>query len=149
MATAIRRRIKSNGFSLLAHPSDIGLRVKAKSLRTLFARAAAGVVYLILGPAVYFKPRKFRRKIVVRGLDREQLLVKWLNEIIFFLTEKGQLAEKSDISYLDDKKLVAELSGRYLSPENIFLREIKSATYQGLNIVRRTANFRARIIFDV
>lgn len=144
-----RVKIKRAGFQVLSHPSDIGLKVAAKNLAQIFLRAVNGVYFLLFGPAVFLPELKPQRKILtISGLDYEQLLIKLLNEIIFLATVKRQFSEKIDIKEISPKKLKVELVSRYLAKENVFLREIKSATYQNLKIVQKKSGFSVRIVFD-
>jgi len=152
MATARTQQVKIRkiGFSVLSHPADIGLEVKAKTINQLFQYCQQGLYYLLLGPTVKLGKKKIQKKIVISGLDREQLLVKLLNEVIFCLMVKKQFWNKLKIGFCREaRKLSAVFSGYRLAAGNLFQHEIKSATYHGLRIERRKNVLVARVIFDI
>src|SRR5438093_9278228 len=67
-------------YSLVDHTADLGITLRGPDLATLFEDAALAMLDVIadLGRV---EPREERR-IEVTGLDREDLLVAWLGEIL-------------------------------------------------------------------
>lgn len=74
-------REQPEGFEAVDHTADVGLRVWAGSLEGLFAQAARGLAWLLTDPERVERRRRIALK--VRGLDLEELLVAWLNEILY------------------------------------------------------------------
>ncbi|MBD3336079.1 MAG: protein archease, partial [Candidatus Eisenbacteria bacterium] len=66
---------------------DLGLRVWAPSLEELFAVAAEGVLALALN--LEGVAAQETRALRVKGMDREELLVVWLQELLYLWTGKG------------------------------------------------------------
>lgn len=141
------------GFRIVPHTSEIGLALRGRTLKQLFRSAALGLlrVYGLRGP----RARRLRTwRVRVRGLDGEELLVRWLNDLILFISARRRVYGRVGIGRLlaaeGDWVLEAELEGESLRPERHRLgREVKSATYHGLKILKAGEFFRAQVIFDV
>ena len=68
------------------HTSEVELRVRARSLPALFARAGVALAELMLGEEVDLTPPAagaVSDAVVVTAPDREALLTAWLDELIF------------------------------------------------------------------
>ena len=75
------------GFEEIDHTADVGLRVWAPGLEGLFRQAALGLAALLTDPAELGARDGMRLE--VRGIDLEELLVGWLNELLYrFETER-------------------------------------------------------------
>jgi len=93
---------------------------------------------------------KERRLVKAEGDSLEELLVAWLNEVLY-----AHAADKMLFSRFTD----AELSGNFFSAWgwgermdsglHVAEMEIKAATYHGLAFRRTEAGWAATIIFDV
>jgi len=138
-------------YKIVDHTADIGVSVTSKNLKGLFVSAAKGMLEVALGG----KTRKARKKtanitVNLSAVDPEQLLVKWLSEVLYLLTVKNQVAIKFEISDISGKSISAELLAVYLSPEDDRLsREIKAVTYHNLAIKKSGGHFKATVIFDI
>jgi SHS2 domain-containing protein len=86
------------------------------------------------------------RQIEVEGLDKESLLVDWLNELLFFTETEGLLFIEAQIRTLTPTRLVARAGG-VLSP--ITKASIKAATFHDLAISRDGDGWSVVITFDV
>ena len=75
------------------HTADVALRVKAPTLPALFTHAALGMARLALGeewPGDCGSGRQDEaRPVTVEGLDCEELLVCWLNELLYLGDSEG------------------------------------------------------------
>ena len=77
-------------------------------------------------------------------------MVAWLNEIIYLIGEGVFLPASIEIRRLTDSLLEAEMAGESLDPErHHFLREVKAATYHGLDVTETERGWRTRVLFDV
>jgi SHS2 domain-containing protein len=86
--------------------------------------------------------------------DRETLLVRWLNELVYLIQDAGfvpagaeiQLPDAGDSGYA----LEARLTGAPLLLEEYgWQGEIKSATFHGLEVTKGEDGWHARVILDV
>lgn len=72
------------GWEVLDHTADIGFRAWGHSLEELFERAAEAVLSLAI-PMESVESRE-ERLLSVEGMDGEELLVAWLQELLYLWT---------------------------------------------------------------
>ena len=136
-------------YEFLDHTADICLKVTAGTLPELFVTAAHGIFSVITSRSqreVFAKT-----ELILQAQTIEDLLVAWLNELI-------AQVYTYNICYLDANILIepenhhfglrAQLKTVKINPADI-AREIKAATYHGLEIKQDGQGYNAEIIFDV
>lgn len=135
-------------FRLFEHTADIGIAADGSSLAELFHAAADGLLLLLGGePAATLSES---RTLTLAASDGEELLVNWLNEILFQLETRGFYPGAVRILEAMPTRLVAELHGEPLDPErHSFARMAKAATYHRLQLVERDGHWRAQIYIDL
>lgn len=124
------------------------LEVWGSSLEELFCEAARALFSLItdLGRV---EPRELRQ-VEVTGESQEELLVQWLNELLFYHDTEGMLFSDFSIIDLTRTALRGEARGEPFSPDrHEILVPVKAVTYHGLKIEEGTGGFRCEIILDV
>src|SRR5262245_28406462 len=76
------------------HTSEVRMRVRAPSLEELFAQAGRGLAELIFGSSMLPEARSDFGLIQIRSVDKNALLVDWLNELVYrFETAKQLLTD--------------------------------------------------------
>ena len=70
------------GFHILEHPADLGIEASGADLREAFRQAAYGLLSIVVDPSTV-KP-SVQKEILLEGSDVENLLVRWLSEILYF-----------------------------------------------------------------
>ena len=91
-----------------------------------------------------------RRTIRLEGEDLEGLFVAWLNEIIYLVASGLFLPASCRLLDLRGNRLTAEAAGAPPSEGGFVLyREVKAATYHGVELVEEEAGWRGRVLFDV
>lgn len=140
--------MRERGYSFGDHPSDLELIVRGRTLKELFAEAGRALVEYTEPPAGTSPLRL--RKVQLSGSDREELLVLWLNELIYLL-ETGFLPSLPlEIDGLTGRSLRTSLKGRRLDPRSPRAgREVKAATYHQLSIRKTDKHWEARVILDL
>ncbi len=146
------------GYRFLDHTADIGLEASGETLEEAFANAAAGLFAMIAeGPVA---PAEEVR-VEVAASDLEELLVHWLNELLYLHdTERRLFSLFRPHIFLGEKtapssfKLEARVFGEQADPaRHGRLREVKAATYHGLRLERRGVGaggrYLIRVIFDI
>ncbi|MDD5006187.1 MAG: archease [Candidatus Omnitrophica bacterium] len=134
-------------FETFEHTADIGLKIYAKDSKELFINAAKGLFSLITD----LNKVQASDKISVNLEDdnREELLISWLNELIFQFSARNFIPKEFKINKISDKELNAEVHGENLdSAKHKILSEVKAATYHELEIKETQDGLEARIIFD-
>ncbi len=131
-------------FEAIEHPSDIGIIAYGNDLKEVFENAAYGM-FAMMAELSTLKPHE-AYAIKVTGDDREDLLVNWLNELIFLHETKHVLFKEFLISKISDKELSGEAKGEHMTKGlDLLHRPIKAATFNGIELTDK----KARVVFDV
>jgi SHS2 domain-containing protein len=135
-------------YEQFSHTADIGVRVYGSSLKGLFENAAfamfdilADLENLTGGTVETFE---------LNAPNSEELLISWLDELLYNFYTRQLIFFKFDISELTDTHIKAAASGRSVGANRNRLKtEIKAATYSDLKIAKIPGGYSAEIIFDV
>jgi SHS2 domain-containing protein len=143
MYTTPMENDQKSGFHELEHTADWELEVWAPEINQLLIEAARGMYHLtglkLTGDHL------IEKKIIITKHDNEQLLVAFLNELVFYLDDENLGFDQFDL-ILTEKTLSARLRG---SPVQSLRKEIKAVTYHNLTISQNHLGFRVKIVFDV
>ena len=140
----------SRGYEFFEHTADVGAVVRGATLPRLFENAARAMFDLICDRRTV-RPRCAVR-IVVRGESLEDLLVRWLSELLFRLETQGLLFTSFAVERVDRTLLLARGVARGETIDrsrHALMREIKAVTYHQIRLIRGRRAWRVRIIFDV
>jgi SHS2 domain-containing protein len=138
------------GYEFFPHTADVGAVVRGATLPRLFENAALAL-FDLLGERRRVRPRR-RLRVAVAGSSLEDLLVRWLSELLFLRESKGWLFSACAVERVDRARFTARalVRGEPFDPaRHRALREVKAITYHGLRVVRGRAAWRTRIVFDV
>ncbi len=130
---------------------DAGLKIWGKNLEEIFENAALGMYGLITDTSRIKETEK--KEVFLSSDNNENLLVQWLNELVFFFDTYGFVGKNININIENNSgniNLNARISGGIFDPENnesILL--IKAATYHGLSIKKINVQWEATVIFDI
>lgn len=130
------------------HTADIGVRAYGKSLKELFENAAFAMFDILadLGGIKIDLTETFDLK----ADTPEELLIAWLDELLYRFYTKQVILSEFNISELTGKSLEATAYGRSAKANRNRLKtEIKAATYSDLVIKKTDAGYSVEIIFDV
>ena len=82
----------------------------------------------------------------LEALDRESLLVEWLNELLYLAEREGLLPLAFEIELLTETTLEGRVGG---IPARETEWDIKAATYHDLALQKEDGGWSMRITFDV
>jgi SHS2 domain-containing protein len=133
-----------SNFEEIEHTADWAYRVKGYNLIDLFTQAALGL-YFLVGMKLASEVT-VTRTIKLKGIDRESLLVAWLNELIYLHESEGLGFAQIEIQYLDETNLEATVRG---APTQQWLKDIKAVTYHNLSIEEKESGLEATLVLDV
>ena len=115
-------------FKILDHPADLGVEASGKTLTEAFENAAAGLMSVILDPATV--ELRETRQIELASVDFEQLLVKWLAEVLYFYDGLHFVPREFNITKLTRTGLSASIRGEQFSETRHRTRiDVKAITY--------------------
>jgi SHS2 domain-containing protein len=136
---------------MLDHTADVGFELGATTLESLFEEGRRALLLTVFERP----PQEGREERVVRltAPDREILLVRWLNELVFLVQDEGFVPARADVRIEESGggfSLEAILSGTPLELKaHGWQGEVKSATFHGLDVTNESGGWRARVILDV
>ena len=133
-------------FEVINHTADVGIIAYGKTLSALLENAAFGMFSLIT--PLEKVSEKILISVSIDAHDSEELLITFLNELLYYYSTKKVLFKRFDISKLSETHLDANISGEQISAHEI-VHDIKAATYHDIKIEKTTASYKTRIIFDV
>jgi SHS2 domain-containing protein len=136
------------GFRILEHPADVGIEAFGFSLKEAFEYAALGLTSIIVEPASVDPSEQ--RFITLKGTDPENLLVRWLSEIIYLYDGEDFLLSDVKINRLEQGELEATLVGEKLIEAKHKLRmDIKAITYHQLKVEEIPGGVVLRVFVDI
>jgi SHS2 domain-containing protein len=135
-------------FEILEHPSDLGIEAHGNSKQEVFRNAVHGLVSVVAG-ASEIEPRQ-TRMVILRALDRENLMVRWLTEILYLYDAEKFLTADVKFEILTDTLLKANLLGEpYDVSKHELKLDVKAITYHQLKVEDHDGDWIARIFLDI
>lgn len=135
-------------FEIMDHPSDVGIIAYGADLKDLFENAAYGMFSLMTDLKDVSIQNKFEVK--AKGEDREELLVNWLNELIFLEDTHRVILKDFKISSITDTEISALAFGEKMEKgKHTVTRAVKAATFNRLEITGKKGYLIAKVVFDV
>jgi len=130
------------------HTADVGIRVFGRTVEEVFVNAA----YALFDQWTDLRKvrGKISQEISIQGADREDLLIRWLGELLFLGESRGVLFKEFKIRRLNSTSLKAVARGETFDPSrHRFKTEIKAITYHQVEVKEVDGKWEGRIIFDV
>ena len=124
------------------HTAELGLELEAGSDEQLFADALAAFAELVEGGA---RGEPARHRVELEGRTRADLLVAWLEELLFLADAEAFVPERVEELELGERTLRAAVAGRAGSPRPL----VKAVTYHDLQFESEGGRRRAYVVLDV
>lgn len=135
-------------FEIIDHTADVAIAAYGADLKEAFANAAYALFSLIVdldgvGDGTC-------REVEVTAGDRAELLVAWLNELIYICEVESILFRRFEIGELNETGLRASCYGEKIDPERHRIKVgVKAATYHMLRVEERAKGYRVQVLFDI
>jgi len=134
-------------FELIDHTADIGIVAYGANLKEAFANAAFALFSLMVD--LDDVGESLCREARVTADNREDLLVEWLNELIYIFDVDNVLLKRFEIIKLTDTSLKAHCFGEKIDSERHRIKTgVKAATYHMLQ-VEEGDGYRAQVLLDI
>ena len=135
-------------YETFEHTADLGLRVRAPDLNTLFAEAARGLFACVVEDLDSVGQRE-RLDVALPGDDPAYLLFDWLNELLFRFDTEHKLYSRFEVR-VDDAGLKGTAWGEPLDRARHALEhEVKAITYHNLKVEQYADGWLAEVIVDI
>lgn len=133
----------SYGYEEVDHTADIALKVWGEDFQTLLSQAAEGFYVLIGVEPLLNDP--VDTCFVIPLDDYENVIVDFLNELLYLLEERGQTFTGFAFTEKEDNLVIRASGFKALSQD----RYIKAVTFHDLNIEESEHGLEVIITFDV
>lgn len=135
-------------FEQIEHTADIGIRAFGADLVELFTNAAEGMIELAFETVTVSGTETV--EVDLSGADIEELLVSWLQEILYIFEVKKIIPKKATVDVIEDNNLSAKVTGeKFNTDKHVANREIKAVAYHLLKIEENNGAYSVQIIFDI
>lgn len=137
----------------IEHTADLGIRVYGKTLEELFSNSAWAMMDLVTDLSEVGEEKAL--KISIEAEDKESLMVRWLSEILYYITMEKVVLKGFDVKTIGENHIEANVKGEdFKEGKHHLTREIKAVTYHNLEIKEPSSSnkepyWKAEIIFDV
>jgi SHS2 domain-containing protein len=140
--------VSIEGAHFLDHPSDIGIEAHGATCAEAFERAASALVSIILDPSTVVATD--HRTILLHAADSEQMLVRWLSEILYLFDGRGFVAAKFHLSVCTATALEATVAGEPFDPLKHAVRtDVKAITYHQIAVIQNDTGCHVRAFVDI
>ena len=140
--------IKPPNYTLLDHTADLGIKVYGTDIKHLFENACNSLTDLFLHIESFGSSTSVQ--VTVESEDLEDLMVRWLGEILYLFEGENTIVISSKISKICQKHLKATLETITFDPMiHEIIREIKAVTYHNIQVTEKNGTWEASIIFDL
>jgi len=151
-------KIADGDFELLDVSGDVGIRVRAESLQELFVKAGLACSALMIDPLGVLDAVTMEVHAGAESEDKtradagtlEELLVAWLNELIYRFDAEGFIGRRITVLEFSPARIATAVAGQYYDPlihtPGLL---VKAATHHGLKILNTNNTYVADIVFDI
>jgi SHS2 domain-containing protein len=136
------------GYELVDHTADVGVRAWAPQPAGVFEEAAKGMFSLICDPMTI--DREETIEVAVEAAQPDQLLVAWLNELLYRFESSRLLPVDFEVTAFDGRHLRATVHGEPLDPSrHAICGGVKAATLHELSLTSGPTGSEAFVLLDV
>lgn len=133
----------------IEHTADVGFELTAPDLKSAFETAAAAMFDLICDLDTVGDGICRRVRVGARDADLENMMVRWLTELLYLLEAEGLLLSYFDVRKLESDVIEAGVAGEPVDYDRHDLKvELKAATYHDLAVEQQDGVWLVRVIFD-
>jgi SHS2 domain-containing protein len=130
------------------HTADVGIRLSAPDLKTLFADAGRALMGLFVENIDEVRPEQ-EFNFQVAGTAHDYLLFDWLSELIRHFESTGVVLSRFEVQVTADG-ITARGWGEPLDPQRHHLgNEVKAVTYHQLIVAPTDGGWTGQVILDI
>jgi SHS2 domain-containing protein len=130
------------------HTADLGLRVRAADVNSLFAEAATALFAAVVDGIDTVRPDR-AVDVHIEGAELDYLLFDWLRELLYRF-DAEHLVFSRFVASVGEAGLAGTAWGEPLDPaRHVLAHEVKAITYHGLRVEQEGAGWVAEVIVDI
>lgn len=135
-------------FKFIEHTADMGIEARASSREAVVEQMAEGLACMMFGEKSH--DSAIIKELDVQAEDPVELLVCWLNEIIY-ISERDNLVPASfRVERYNSHQLRGVMAGEtFDSAQHRVERQVKSVTYHQACLLRQRRDWYARVYVDL
>ncbi len=135
-------------YKIIDHTADVCVRVSGKSLEDIFIGSARAMMEVITDVNKVKTSREV--SITAYGENYEELLVNWLQEILYLHEVEKMVFKDFEIKLENATGAVGKAYGEKIDlGRHEFFSNIKAVTYHNLKIISSRDKYRVDIVFDI
>jgi SHS2 domain-containing protein len=135
-------------FETFDHTADLGLRIRAPDLDTLFEEAARALFATIVEDLNSVQPRH-QAKVQLTDEKLDYLLFDWLKELLYRFDSEQMAFGRFEVK-VSSTGISGTAWGEPLdSARHTLLHEVKAITYHGLRVEQTADGWLAEVIVDI
>ena len=135
-------------YETFEHTADLGLRIRAADLDTLFAEAGLALFAAIVEDGATIEPRQ-QYAIELPPEEADYLLFDWLRELLYRFDAEHVVFARFE-AHVGSDGLKATAWGEPLDAARHALgHEVKAITYHGLRVEKEDGGWVAEVIVDI
>ncbi|PMP81075.1 MAG: archease [Caldisericum exile] len=143
--------VEGSCFEFEEHTADIIVVAWGETLEKAFECAALGVAEIMVNRETLEGREK--RKVIVAGFDLENLLYRWIEEIIYLFDSHSFLVKEARVHKISEGvefMLEGELVGdRYNPAKHEARTHVKAATYSLMKIIKEDRLWKVKFTVDI
>jgi SHS2 domain-containing protein len=137
-----------DGFEIIDHTADVAIAAYGADTKKAFANAALGMFSIITD--IDKVNETVIRDVEVTADGLKDLLVSWLNELLFICEVENFLFKRFEISELSETRMLARCYGEKINLKRHKIKtEVKAATYHMTQIEKKRDGVRIQVLFDI
>lgn len=135
-------------YKVIDHTADVGIEVEAATREDVFADCGRAMFDLMFD--LDSIGADLTKSLIVDAESPTELLVAWLNELLYFYAiERILFSGFTDVRLGEHRFRAVGCGERYNPDKHRCDLEIKAATYHDVSLVFADGRWKARVIFDV
>ena len=136
------------GYRLLEHTADMGIEACAESCPKVLEEMAKGLTMMLFGESPV--STSVITKVHLREENRVELMVAWLNEVLYWCEQNNLVPVTSRIDALEEGELWATLSGEPFDQKRHHVeRQVKAITYYQACLEETSGVWNAKVYVDL
>ncbi len=139
---------KEKKYRTVNRPSELLVKVSGKTQAELFANSAFALFDLMTD--VEKIELKENLPLEVEGVDRDDLMVNWMRELLYLFQGSGYLLREFQVHEVKEDYVRGEVGGEKYDPDRHEIqRDIRSIAFQQSRIEKTGDQWIAQVIFEL